>query len=83
MRGLNTAGAPKPVVSRSCSLRSRAARATASFSHDRVRDQSARPLKTSMDRRTPSCRRHCVVQLLLMVPVALRRSGSAPSTRAR
>ncbi len=53
--GLTIVGAPRPVVSRSCSLRStsalvrcahgprgrgRAARTTASFSHDRVRDQS-------------------------------------------
>ncbi len=36
VRGLNTAGAPRPVVSRSCSLRSRAARATAPFGRYRV-----------------------------------------------
>ncbi len=44
MRGLNIVDAPMPVVSRSCVLRVRAARATASFSRDRVRCQYARPL---------------------------------------
>ena len=41
---MNKGVALTPVVFRSCSLRSRAARATASLGRGRVQDQSARPL---------------------------------------
>ena len=58
VRGLNIVGAPRPVVSRSCSLRSRAARATASFDVTLRADQFARPLTPwsgiSVDRSQPA-----------------------------
>ena len=43
VHGLNIAGALRAVVSRSCSLRSQAARATAPFGRGRVQSQPARP----------------------------------------
>ena len=63
-RGLSIVHALTPVVLRSCSLRSRAARATAPFGRGRMRDQSARPPIQALMLR-PARSRQC----------ALRRTG--------